>query len=186
MIYHFKKTIILFFLLLSIGFRANAQYLIGVGAHYDDSFREWNLTTDDEAFEGSLKQRWQMQNNWLEWDLVWGDENGAVKQKWNNDPNQWELRLNGEIVTMKTHWNNDFNEWLISDGRHELILETRYTGQPDEWLVKKNNYGTFSVSMYYENDARDWVVKDNLNDDISNAMRLAMAFTVVYQSSPKK
>ena len=192
MIYHFnilKKYLFLpiFICLLGINATVYAQQIfIGAGVAFDNSFREWNIALDDEDFEGKITQRWQMQNDWTDWELTWGKKNGSIRQKWKNDPSQWELRLNDDLVTMRTHWGKDINEWIISDGKQELILETKYTGQPQVWEVKKSKNGKFKVSMFYNNDPRDWEIEDNLTEDISDAMKLATTFIAVFHSSPKK
>ena len=162
------------------------QIFIGAGVAFDNSFREWNIALDDEDFEAKITQRWQMQNDWTEWDVSWGKKNGVIRQKWKNDPSQWELRLNDDLVTMRTHWGKDINEWIISDGKQELILETKYTGVPQAWEVKKNKNGKFNVAMFYENDPRDWEIEDNLTAEISDAMKLATTFIAIFHSSPKR
>ena len=162
------------------------QIFIGAGVAFDNSFREWNIALDDEDFEAKITQRWQMQNDWTEWDVACGKKNGVIRQKWKNDPSQWELRLNDDLVTMRTHWGKDINEWIISDGKQELILETQYTGVPQVWQVKKNKNGKFKIAMFYENDPRDWEIEDNLTAEISDAMKIATTFIAIFHSSPKK
>jgi hypothetical protein len=183
-----KKNILYYiaFLLCCYSNIAAQQIFIGVSTQYDDSFRGWRFAVDDEAFEGTLHQRWQMQNNWTEWDLEWANQNGYIRQKWKNDPSQWELRLDKDLVTMKTRWNQDTNEWIISDGNYELILSTRFSGQPQEWMVKKGKWGSFYIAMYYTDDPRDWEIEDNLKEEISDAMKIAISFVTFYHSSPKK
>jgi hypothetical protein len=180
-------SIVLFLSLLGSSSDASAQQVfIGASAAYDNSFREWAIDVDDDDFEVSIKQRWQMQNDWTEWDVDFNGKDAAIRQKWKNNPAQWELRMDKEIITMKTRWNNDFNEWLISDGKTELILETSFPGQPQEWVVKKSDLGRFKMFMFYQNDPRDWEIEDALKEEVSDAMRLAITFTVLINSCPKK
>ncbi|MEK7255601.1 MAG: hypothetical protein AAB316_12705, partial [Bacteroidota bacterium] len=51
---------------------AQAQYLTGIATRYDDSFVEWNFFSEDEE-EGELKMRWQLQDDWTQWDYRFED-----------------------------------------------------------------------------------------------------------------
>jgi hypothetical protein len=184
-----KKYLFLLHFIYLLGISSSVfaqQIFIGMGVTSDNSFREWDIALDDEEFEAKITQRWQMQNDWTEWDVSWGKNHGVIRQKWKNDPSQWELRLKDDIVTMRTHWGKDINEWIISDGKQELILATLFNSQPEVWEVKKSKSGKFKVSMYFENDPRDWEIEDYLTEDISDAMKIATAFIAVFHSSPKK
>ncbi len=184
-----KKYLFLFLFIGLLGRNSGVfaqQIFIGMGVVLDNSFREWQIALDDEEFEAKITQRWQMQNDWTEWDVAWGKKYGVIRQKWKNDPSQWELRLNDDIITMRTHWGKDINEWIINDGKQELILATQYNGQPQVWEVKKSKNGKFKIAMYYDNDPRDWEINDNLSEDISDAMKIATTFIAVFHSSPKK
>ena len=164
-----------------------AQRILGISTKYSDSFREWIIPTEDEDVTGELRMRWAFQNDWTEWDLTVGDIDATIIQKWKEDPNLWEIRCEGSIVTAKTAWRGEFNRWKLSDGKHQLNWSSVYNNQLDEWATDDNhdNY-FFKVYTYREGDPRDWVVEENLPEDMSDAMRIAMIFLTIHFSSPHR
>lgn len=180
------KKIIFTFCASLLFFSAVAQEIIGVSARYDDSYREWDIYDDSEAIIGEFVQRWQMNDNWKEWDLSFGDASGNIRQKWKNDPSRWELRLNGETITIKMRYPNDPNQWIITDDRVSIEYTTRFVNNPSEWHSVTDTYGKFDMVMVNEADPRDWEIFDNLKEDISPAMRLATIFITLMVSCPKE
>jgi hypothetical protein len=164
----------------------NAQEIVGIGARYDDTYREWDIYDDSEAVIGEFVQRWQQNNDWSEWDVRYGDVSGSIRQKNKNDISRWELRLDGETITIKTTFPNDPTQWIITDNNISLDFTTRYRNKPDEWQTNSKQFGKFQVNMYYENDPRDWEVLDDLEENVSPAIKLAMIFTTIMVSAPKK
>jgi hypothetical protein len=55
----------------------HAQIPIGIGTKYNNSFREWVITTDDEEVEGSLRMRWSFGDDWTAWDFDIGEFTAA-------------------------------------------------------------------------------------------------------------
>ena len=132
-----------------------------------------------------VKLRWPNRDIWTEWDIECDDWRGTIRQKWDNDPDRWELRANGEIVTIQTRWPGDFSEWKIIDGTHQLILKSRYSS-PDEWIVNDGNGGRFYMYTLYQSDVRDWAIEDGLGEEIGREVRMAVVFTVLFNSTPSK
>lgn len=164
----------------------NAQTeLFGISSEWDDSFKEWIIYTDDEDTEGELSKRWLSKNDWTEWDYEIGDESGKIKKKWPNDNSFWELRGNGEIVTMRTKWRGDITEWRISDGNETLTLRSKYKTHLEEWEVKEKKFGKFEMFTTYQFDVRDWDIIDELDEEISMSIKIAMVFIVMYHTIPK-
>ena len=170
-----------------------------VSCRWQDSFVEWEIFSSlkkadleegeeaDEAFYGDLKLRWlNVRDDWSEWDYEIGGQRGVIKQKWKDDPQQWELRsYAGTVITMRTAWNGDFKEWRVSDNSITLNIKSKWTNQLDEWLLQDNNYGNFYLYTLRTRDPRDWAIEDNLDPAISEEMKLAMIFLVIFNSSPK-
>lgn len=189
-----KKTAFsaLFALILtSPGF---SQNLTDARTRWSDSFVEWLLfSTPDTAGNdepqpeetGKIALRWPNSNDFSEWDVEYDDLRGTIKQKWKNDPNRWELRAAGEAITIKTRWDNDFTEWKITDDTRTLYLKTRFNS-PDEWVTASSEFGRFYMYTLFRGDPRDWAIEDDLKPEISQTMRLAMVFVVLFQSSPKE
>jgi hypothetical protein len=179
-----------------------AQPITGVSTQWSDSFVAWDLftaeiiepetdSTDAEVEEvkiGEIKQRWlHTKEDWTEWDLSINDRQGTIRLKWKNDPSSWELRtFDGDIVTMKTIWTSDVSQWRITNGDISLDFRSRYTSDFGEWNVMDKKYGSFRVAVQYTNDPRDWVITDQLNEEIPVSLKVAMIFVVIYHSSPKK
>lgn len=100
-------------------------------------------------------------------------------------PTYGVVRCDGETVNVKTSWNGEFYRWRMTDGHHQYTWESRYANIHDEWVTGPNDNGFFRVYKYYEGDPRDWVIEDELPEDVSLAMRMAMIFVAVHFSSPR-
>ncbi len=165
---------------------ATAQLrLTGLSTVWGDSFAEWTIYTDDEDTTGELKQRWPLENDWTEWVFSIGDDIGYIKMKWKDDPNQWELRCKGQTITIRTVWKNDPTRWRITDNNISLTMVSHWRNLPYEWKLQEKRWGKFEVLMTEEPDPRDWDVLDDLSDQISMPMKMAMLFITVYHSTPK-
>ena len=163
-----------------------AQNLTSVVSRWDDSFIEWYFYTENEDEEGELKMRWQLQNDWSEWEYRLNDYNGTIKLKWRDNPNEWELRGNNKIVTARTLWNNDLREWRITDNSKTLTLKSKWGNQLDEWELRDSPKGNFYMYTTTERDPRNWEIADELNADISFQMKMMLMFIVAFHSSPKQ
>jgi hypothetical protein len=181
------RTAILPVLLFVFSGTGYSQDIIGLGTRWSDSFREWEIQTGDEWRTGSLELRWNLpgHEDWTEWDFRLGDTTAQIRLKWRDDPNLWEIKCLGVTVTARTTWNNDFRQWRLDDGKNRINWQSRYGNIRDEWIVREEDAGYFSVYTYWEGDPRDWVVIDELNADVSYAMRIAMIFIAVFNSIPK-
>lgn len=166
----------------------HAQDMIGIGSVWNDSFREWEIYTGNDWRTGTLDLRWNLpgREDWTEWDFRLGDTTAQIRLKWSDDPNLWEIKCLGVTVTARTAWNNDFRQWRLSDGTHRINWQSRYGNVRDEWIMREDALGHFTVYTYYEGDPRDWVIVDELKEDVSYAMRVAMIFIAVFNSVPKK
>ena len=185
--------ILFVFLFASYATLTAAQAIATVSSRWSDSFVEWDIfsETENEDEEGTaigeLKLRWlNFKDDFSEWTFELGGQRGTIRQKWKNDPTQWELRTyNGDIITMKAPWSNDLSEWRVTDNSLSLTLKSRWTNQLDEWLVDDNNRGQFYLYTLYTGDPRDWAVEDNLTEEISEPMKMALIFLVLFHSTPK-
>lgn len=166
---------------------AEAQLLTGIGTQWDDSFREWILYTDVEGEEGELRLRWSTGNDWTEWNYHLGEHQGGIRIKWPNDPNEWEVRGDNRIVSARTLWRDNPREWRISgpQGR-QFTLKSRYGNLADEWLITSDRYGHFEMYTSWEGDPRDWVIIDELTEEITLPEKMALVFIVLFHSVPKE
>lgn len=173
-------------LLLVLQGTLGAQYLTAISTRYDDSFVEWLFFTENEDEEGELKMRWQLQNDWTQWEYTLGDRFGTIKTKWRDNPEEWELRGNNTIVTARTIWNGDFREWRIKSSDRSFTLHSKWGNQLDEWELRNSKHGSFTMYTDYERDPRDWVVIDELDAEVSFEEKMMLMFIVVFHSSPKE
>ncbi len=178
-----KFKLIFFFLLFSIA--TQAQYITGIGTKWSDEFIEWNIYTEDDEIAGEITMRWQMQLDWSEWDYTIGDESGSIKMKWKNNPNQWEVSGENELITMRTLFKDDPSEWRITNDSETITLKSRWRNNFNEWQLKHGKYGEFNIISQWEGDPREWIIEDDLDDEISANMKVAIMFIVTYHSSPK-
>ena len=178
----FELLTILFLLLAgsSIG-----QDIVGVATKWSDSFREWLVFTDSENRSGDLYLRWGNREDWTQWDMRLGDTTADMRLKWRDNPNEWEIRCLGTSVIARTLWNGDFREWRLDDGEHRIVWKSRYGNQTDEWVVRDDDNGVFTIYTYWERDPREWIVEDDLDEEVSYALRIAMIFIAIFHSSPK-
>lgn len=177
---------LLFIALAILHLPLTGQDIIGLGTRWSDSFREWEIQTVDDQRYGSLELRWRLSDDWTQWEFRLGDTTAQIRQKWADDPNLWEIRCLGETVTARTIFSNDFRQWRLSDGEHRIRWQSRYGNIRDEWIIREGSeHGDFRVQTYWEGDPRDWIVEDNLNEDVSYAMRVALMFVAVFNSIPK-
>ncbi|MEL6867739.1 MAG: hypothetical protein AAFP19_25160 [Bacteroidota bacterium] len=184
----FKRFFLLFLLFHPLFL--SAQVLNGIGTKWSDEFTEWMIFVyseeeEEEEEPGELRMRWQMQNDWSEWDYRIGDQVGSIKQLWKEDPTQWEIRGDGEVITVRTKWSNDFSEWRITDNERNLTLRSRWRNNFNEWLVSEKEYGAFEIYTRFEDDPREWDIVDELDDSISLHLKMAFIFIAIYHSSPR-
>ena len=182
-----------------VNMAAQTPVMTTVSCRWQDSFVEWELYSGlrqadleegeeaEEELYGELKLRWlNVRDDWSEWDYELGGQRGTIRQKWKDDPQQWELRsYTGTVITMRTTWNGDFKEWRVSDNSISLNIKSKWTNQLDEWLVRDDTYGNFYLYTLRTRDPRDWAIEDHLDPAISEEMKLAMVFLVIFNSSPK-
>ncbi len=196
--FRFLLWAFLSFCLLTIA-SAQTPTMTTIGCRWQDSFVEWEILSTlrqadleegeeaEEELYGNLKLRWlNVRDDWSEWDFELGGQRGTIRQKWKDDPQQWELRsYSGSIITMRTAWSGDLKEWRVSDNSITLNIKSKWTNQLDEWQVQDSNYGNFYLYTLRTRDPRDWAIEDNLDPTISEEMKLAMVFLVIFNSSPR-
>ncbi len=164
---------------------AHAQRMVGAETRYNNSFRDWILLTEDDDVEGELRLRWTFSDDWSSWDLSVGDITASIEQKWAEDPNLWVIRCEGITVNAKTAWAGEFHRWKLSDGNHQINWESKYSNIKEEWEIDSNNDLFFQMYTRWEGDPRDWTIVDELPEDISDAMKVAMIFLALHFSTPR-
>lgn len=197
----FSFAAMLAFCLCSPELSAQSLTMTTISSRWQDSFVEWEIFATpaptehdseepeepEEELYGEFKLRWlNVRDDFSEWDYELSGQRGTIRQKWKDDPQQWELRsYSGTVITMRTAWNNDLKEWRVSDNSVSLNLRSRWTNQLDEWIVEDDKYGKFYLYTLRNRDPRDWAIEDSLDPDLSEEMRLALAFIAIFHSIPK-
>lgn len=172
------------YLFLGMALQSQAQILTGISTKWSDTFGEWTLYTDNQELEGELHLRWLTSNDRTEWTYRLGDEIGTIRMKWKDNLNEWEVRSGNEVVTMRTALNNNFREWRIT-GSKNFTWKARYGNSWDEWEIANSNLGNFTLLTAWEGNPGDWIIEDDLDENINLTTKMAMVFLVVFNSSPK-
>lgn len=166
---------------------AQDHQLYAVHSKWDDSFREWELQTMDEDLEGELKMRWSFRDDFTQWDFNLGDEHGEVKLKFPTGLQQWEVRYGNEVVLVQQQWQGDVRQWRVTDNTITLHFKTKWGNNPFEWEMREESrYGKFRMYTEYDGDPRDWVIVDELSEEISTTLKMGMAFIALFQVMPKQ
>lgn len=161
------------------------EVLMGISARYDDSFAQWTIYTDDEDAEGELEMRWSTQDDLTKWDFDVSGVSGRIETKWRDDLSEWQVFCDGEIVTMRPRWPRDFSEWRITDNKTTIYFKTRYSNSGDEWIISTEGHGWFTVYTEYSRDPRDWVIVDEMNEEVGMSMKMAMTFLAIFNTIPR-
>ena len=89
------------------------------------------------------------------------------------------------LTGMATRWNDSVAEWDIFTTESESRGELRLTSVAQDDWSRWQYHGWFEVYTAYEGDLRDWIVVDELSDEVPLPMRMLLGFLVVYHSTPK-
>ena len=162
----------------------SAQTLTGAATRYSNDYGDWILYTLDEDTEGTLQRRWKTSDDWTTWDYRIGEHTGQVKLKWSKNSNEWEIRGSNQIITARTIYNNDFRQWRLSGNSSRLTIGSRYGNIVEDWEVKEDHLGYFGIYTVWEGDPREWKIVDELSDEVSIPMKVALTFIVLYHSTP--
>ncbi len=167
---------------------ASAQFITEITTKRPNDFTEWEIYTEKDADFPTGELRWQynMQGDFSDWEYDVERNNGSIRLKWKNDPTQWEFRGDGTLIHARIIYPNDFTEWRITDNVMSVNLYTTYRNDLSEWRVEDEQYGKFLIRVKYQNDARTWEIFDELSKEIPFTMKMAMVFTAVYHSVPKR
>lgn len=163
----------------------SAQTLTGLSARWNDDFSEWIILADEEEIEGELNMTWRLQNDWSSFDYRIEDASGSIKMKWRDNPNEWETRGDNEIITARTRWKDDPREWRVTDNDITFHLKNKWGNNPNTWLITNKEYGYFEMYMYQRDDFREWVIIDELREEVSLAMKMTMVFLVMNNTTPR-
>lgn len=66
-----------------------------------------------------------------------------------------------------------------------VILCICYQNLVEDWVIGSECYGWFEMYIVYEGDLWDWIVVDELLDDVLLLMWMLLGFLVVYYSMLK-
>ena len=163
-----------------------SQYLAGLATRWDNSFSEWTIyVQEDENLQGEITMRWPQKGDWSEWDYRMGDLSGAIKVKWKEDANLWEVRGDNQIVTIKTVFRDDWKQWEVKSGDLRLDVKSKWSNILEEWSASSDRWGQIQMFTAWEGDLRDWVIEDQLVEEVSLPVKIALVFIPVFYSTPK-
>ncbi|MCB0687841.1 MAG: hypothetical protein KDC53_15000 [Saprospiraceae bacterium] len=177
--------LLLIFVAAALSQRCLAQELVGLSTRWDDSFAEWVIYTEGGDVEGEITMKWPLKGDWSEWNFRIGELSGTIQVKWKNDPNLWEVRSDNQIITIRTIWKDDWRQWEVKNGDVSLDVKSRWANILEEWTADDDRYGSMKLYTSWEGDLRDWVVEDQLNEQITLPTKIALAFIPVFYATPK-
>ena len=177
-----KLLIIILFFNVQI---IDAQILTGASARFNDAFVEWDIQADDSDERSELTMTWQNPDNWGQWSYRIGDKTGTIKTKWINDFSHWEIRGDNKIITAQMTWAGDVRQWRVTDNNFSFDLKCRWGNNFNEWVVDDAKRGKYLVAMDIENDPRDWIIEDDLDESVSLQMKMTLLFLSIFNSVPK-
>ena len=158
---------------------------MGVSTEWDNTFSEWIIFAEDEEDDGKLVMKWPLRQDWSEWEVEFGGIDGELYLRRENDPGLWEGSADNQLITARTVWPGDMSEWIIVQEGIRINLRTRYGNLADEWIVDHPRYGFLRMYTDWEGDPRDWIVEDELSEEIPKLMKLMIIHLVLIQSAPK-
>lgn len=182
----FRSKLFFTFCLFLFSFTSEvlSQRLEALKARWNDSFKEWDVYTDEG--EGTLTLRWQVRSDWTAWDFRVGELSGTIDMRFPDNPEYWELRCGSEKVYVRTQWPRDITSWTIETDQGRLIWKSYWRDNLDEWLIDtKADPNPFNMYTEFIGDQRDWIINDQNDGSIPFPARLAMAFITVFQAMPK-
>lgn len=178
------KSTILYILFLLSPLLLTAQ-IQGMETAWSNQFDQWDIfavDADEEEIEGELRQRWAINNDWSQWDYRIGEDFGVIKVKYKGDINKWELRGGNEIIDIQTIYKNDLSQWRIRSGAIILRLELNRRDVPFDWRVDSDDYGFYEVYTEWEGDVNAWTIVDEMSEDVSIHMKMAIIFFSKFSS----
>ena len=181
---NFQNILITFaFMLLTTA--VSAQTLTGLITRWSDDLTEWDILTDDEDLVGELKVRWPGRNDLTQWQFRLNGTSAIIRQSFRGDPSQWTISCEGENITARVVYRGDFSQWRITNNGQQFTLLSKYGNIADEWLVKEEENGIFDIYTTYEGDPRDWMIVDEMDEEVSLAMKMTFVFVSVFNSLPQ-
>lgn len=174
---------LLLFGLLFLWTGATAQRLGGIYTRFENDLREWVLVDHEGKEAGFLRMRWMLQHDITLWDYRVGDAQGEIRARWRDNPGEWEIHGDGLIISARQVWKDVPTEWrLTNDAGITLQWVTRWANTPEEWeLRNKREFGRFEQFTAWEGDPRDWVIIDELSEEVPLPMRMGLVFLPILQ-----
>ncbi len=174
-----KYFVFIFIVFLNIP-NLTGQHLVGMSTRYDSDVSEWVLYPEDDKLpECTIRARWAVPENPGEWDFRMGELSGVIRQKWKGKMDEWEIIGDNNNTRLKMVWPGDPREWRIESGDKEYTIHTKFNIPLGDWELKSKADSPFVIYPAYQNDLRDWLIQDNLPEDLHITTRLGLCFAVI-------
>lgn len=164
--------------------QVNAQdYIESINAAEDNDIIEWDVYTHET--DGTLELTWALQRDFTDWTFEIGDVSGTIRQQWLNDDTQYELRTDeGHYIKMRVKWPNDYSEWIIeSDSIPAFTWIAKQFNDGNHWEADRTgDLGTFEMYTEVEDDPRDWIIKDEIYQELF-AEKVACMFIAIIRAT---
>ena len=159
---------------------SQGQHLVGMGTRYDSEVSEWVLYPENDKLpEGTIRARWSIPDNPGEWDFRMGEISGVIRLKWKDRMDEWEIIGDNTNTRLKMVWPGDPREWRIESGDKDYTIYSKFNVALGDWELKSKVDSPFVIYPAYQNDMRDWIIQDNLPEDIHITARIGLCFAVL-------
>lgn len=156
-----------------------AQDVIALRMMFDHDPTQWEVLAETEEDDGRLETFDQIDGRKMFWNYELYSAAGRI---WNLFPGQYDnWRLQGDTISisMQTVFQGRWPEWRLSDGDITLTLRAAHLSNPFYWTMDHPTHGKWEMYSYYEQDARDWEIIDELSETVPVEMKIAACFIVM-------
>ncbi|HMG13922.1 MAG TPA: hypothetical protein VK590_00675 [Saprospiraceae bacterium] len=174
------KYSLFLFAICIYAYNLQGQHLVGMSTRYDTDVSEWVIYPEDEKLpECTIRARWTLPDNPGEWDFRMGDISGVIRLKWKDKMDEWEIIGDNINTRLKMVWPGDPREWRVETSDKEFVIHTKYNIPIGDWELKSKGDSLFGIYPAYQNDIRDWIIQDNLPNDLHITTRIGLCFAVM-------
>ena len=158
-----------------------AQDIHFMRSYYADDFRDWIFFDADDQEIGSLRARFQLKEDYSQWDFRLGEFSGFILQRWNGRANEWEIRSGNTFITVTATWPGQFDSWRITSKDQVYYLIRDRDPQDFTWQLSLDQKTICRIYNLYFRDPRDWEI-EKFAEKIDPALEMTALFLVGFYS----
>lgn len=160
---------------------ATAQDIRFMRSYYADDFRDWIFFDADDLEIGNLRARFQLKEDYSQWDFRVGELSGFILQRWNGKANEWEIRSGNTFITVTATWPGQFDSWRITAKDKVYYLNRDRDPQDFTWDLNLDQKNLCRIYNLYFRDPRDWEI-EKFVETMDPALEMTALFLVGFYS----